>query len=56
MLCRSMNWFLYDWDFRDERGVNDIKVRWLERRQIKHKIFGKKYVIDLDVIMTNIFQ
>ena len=42
MLCKSMNWFLYDWDFLDEKGVNDIKVRWLERWQIKHKIFWEK--------------
>ena len=42
MLCKSMNWFLYDWDFHDEIGVNDIKVRWLERRQIKHKTFWLK--------------
>ena len=42
MLCKSMNWFLYDWDFRDERGVTDIKLRWLERRQVKHKICWEK--------------
>ena len=29
MLCKSMEWFLYDLDLRDKR-VNDIKVRWLD--------------------------
>ena len=51
-----MNWFLYDWDFRDERGVNDNKLRWLEQRQIKQEFFEKKYAINFDVIMTKIFQ
>ena len=42
MLCKSMNWFLYDWDFCDESGVNDIKSGWLERRKVKHKICWEK--------------
>ena len=41
MLCKSMDWFLYDTDLRDERS-NGTKVRWLERQQISHKSFEKK--------------
>ena len=41
MLCKSMDWFLYDRDLRDER-INDTKVRWLERQQISQKSFEKK--------------
>ena len=36
--------------------LNNIIVRWLEWRQMKHTVFSEKCVIDFDVIMASHFQ